>query len=195
MKYKKFVGTVFIGLFVVSSAFSADLYDIDKAHTRVGFAVKHMVISTVRGEFSDYDGKIYFDEKDITKSSLEGTIKVASINTNNEKRDNHLRSGDFFDAEKYPEIKFKSKSIQKKGENYVMIGDFTIRDVTKEIEIPFKLIGTLMDPWGSKRVGIEAEFNINRKDYGVAWNKTLDNGGFVVSDEVTIEIAFEGIKK
>lgn len=195
MMYKKLIGAVFAGLFLVSSAFAGDKYEIDKPHTRVGFAVKHMVISTVRGEFSDYDGKIFFDENDMTKSSVEGSIKVASITTNNEKRDNHLRSGDFFDAEKYPEIKFKSKKVTKKGSDYVMIGDFTMRNVTKEVEIPFKFIGTVKDPWGGKRVGIEAEFKINRKDFGVAWSKALDNGGLVVSDEVTIEIAFEGIKK
>ena len=98
MKYKKLVGTVFAGLFLVSSVYSADQYEIDKSHTRVGFAVKHMLLSTVRGEFSDYSGEIFFDEKDVTKSSVEGTVKVASISTNNEKRDNHLKSGDFFDA-------------------------------------------------------------------------------------------------
>ena len=195
MKYKKLVGAVFAGLLIVSSAFSADKYNIDKSHTRIGFAVKHMLLSTVRGEFSDYSGTVVFDEKNVAISSVEGTVKVASINTNNEKRDNHLRSGDFFDAEKYPDIKFKSKKIKKDGNDYMMIADFTMRDVTKEITVPFKVVGTITDQKGNKRIGIEAEFKINRKDYDVSWSRTMDNGGLVVSDEVVIELAFEGISK
>jgi polyisoprenoid-binding protein YceI len=195
MKYKKLVGAIFVGLFLVSSAFSADKYNIDKSHTRIGFAVKHMLLSTVRGEFSDYSGTVIFDEKNVANSSVEGTVKVASISTNSEKRDNHLRSGDFFNAEKFPEIKFKSKKIIKDGSDYVMIADFTMRDVTKEIKVPFKVVGTITDQKGSKRIGIEAEFKINRKDYGVSWSRTMDNGGLVVSDEVVIELAFEGISK
>ena len=174
---------------------NAGEYEIDKSHSRLGFAVKHMVISTVRGEFNDYDGVIFFDEDDITQSSVAGTIKVASINTANERRDEHLRSGDFFDAENHSEITFKSKRVVKNGGEYAMIGDLTIRGVTREVEVPFRVTGTLVDPWGAKRVGVEAGFTINRKDYGVAWNKALDNGGLVVSEEVEIELFFEGIEK
>jgi polyisoprenoid-binding protein YceI len=154
-----------------------------------------MVLATVRGEFTDYSANILFDENDVTKSSIEGSIKVASINTGNEKRDNHLRSSDFFDAENHPEITFKSRSIVKDGDDYAMLGSLTIRGVTRDVQIPFHIVGTLLDPWGNKRLGLEAELTINRQDYGVSWNKALDNGGVVVSDDVKIELIFEGIRK
>ncbi|HDL17922.1 MAG TPA: polyisoprenoid-binding protein [Bacteroidetes bacterium] len=191
---KKLTGLILAGLLMIGSAFAGDQYMIDKAHTRVGFAVKHMVLSTVRGDFKEYSGKIYFDENDVTKSTVEGTIQVASINTGDEKRDKHLLSPDFFDVKKYPEITFKSKKIQKQSKNYVMIADLTMHGVTKEVQVPFKVLGIINDPMGNKRIGIEAKFKINRKDYGVSWSKTMDNGGLVVSDDVTIELAFEGVK-
>lgn len=194
MFVKKLTGIILSGLLMVSAVFAGDQYIIDKAHTKVGFAVKHMVLSTVRGDFKEYSGKIYFDENDVTKSRVEGTVQVASINTENEKRDRHLLSADFFNAKKYPEIYFKSKRIQKEGKNFVMIADFTMHGVTKEVRVPFKVLGVIQDPMGNKRVGIEAKFKINRKDYGVSWSKTMDNGGLVVSDEVTIELTFEGVK-
>ena len=170
-------------------------YDIDKSHSRVGFSVKHMVISTVRGDFNEYSGIVLFDENDVSKSKVEGTVQVASINTDNEQRDNHLKNADFFDVENYPVIKFVSTKVTQKDDQYIMTGDLTIRDVTKSVEIPFNVTGVLTDPWGNDRVGIEAEFKINRKDFGVAWSKTMDNGGLVVSDDVKIELFFEGIKK
>ena len=193
---RNFIMTMTLTALMMSTASTrAAEYEIDKSHTRVGFSVKHMVISTVRGEFTDYEGKIFFDENDVTRSTVEGTIKVASISTSNEKRDEHLRSSDFFDVQNHPEITFKSKRVEKRGDNHVIIGDFTMRGVTREVEIPFKVTGTLVDPWGGERVGIEAAFTLNRKDYGVAWTKTLDNGGLVVSDQVNIELFFQGIKK
>lgn len=194
MKYRNMLGFMMVGLMLSGVSYSADVYKIDKAHSRIGFSVKHMVISTVRGEFSEYDASVVFDEKDVTKSTLEGTIKVASINTNNERRDGHLKGADFFDVENYPEIKFKSSKVEKKGDKYVMHGDITMRGVTKHIDIPFTIVGTVTDPGGNIRIGIEAELTINRKDFGVSWHKTLDNGGLVVSDEVKIELFFEGIK-
>ncbi len=126
MKYRNMLGFMLAGLIMSGVSYSAEVYKIDKAHSRIGFSVKHMVISTVRGEFSEYDASIVFDEKDVTKSTLEGTIKVASINTNNERRDGHLKGADFFDVENYPEIKFKSSKVEKKGDKYVMHGDITI---------------------------------------------------------------------
>jgi len=136
-----------------------------------------------------------FDEDDVTKSSVNATINVASITTDNEKRDGHLKSPDFFNAQKYPEITFKSKRSMKKDNGYVIVGDFTMHGVTKELELPFTIVGTLTDSMGNHRVGIEAITKINRQDFGVSWNKTLDNGGVVVSDEVKIEINAELIKK
>jgi polyisoprenoid-binding protein YceI len=175
------------------AAFSADKYETDLAHSSVGFSVKHLVISNTRGEFSDFAGTIMLDEKDVTKSSVEVTIKAASVNTHDAKRDNHLRSADFFAVEKYPEIVFKSKKVVKTGEGHSLVGDLTIRDVTKEVSFPFTLVGPITDPWGNKRIAAQASFTVNRKDFGVSWNKALDGGGWLVGDDVTITLEVEAV--
>lgn len=179
-----------------AQAAALDKYMIDKPHTNVGFSVKHMVITSVRGNFGGFDGHIMFDENDMTKMSAKGTIGVATIDTGNNQRDDHLRSEDFFHAEKYPEMTFESKRVYKpEGEdNYVMVGDITIRGVTKEIEIPFELVGMITDPQGNTRIGIRAETKINRQDFGLAWSKTLETGGLIVGNEVKIELDIEAIK-
>ena len=192
MKTKLFV--LFIGLFAFTAQ-AAQEYTIDTAHSEAGFSVKHMVIATVRGIFTEFSGKVFYDENDISKSSVEGVIKTASINTANAKRDEHLRSADFFDAAAYPEILFKTKKIEKKDAGYVATGDLTIRGVTKEIILDFEITGKITDPWGNERVGLEALGAINRQDFGVSWNKSLDNGGVVVSNEVKLLIQAEFIKK
>ena len=175
-------------------AFAADTYQLDKSHTTVGFMVRHLVISKVRGEFQDYEATIQFDGDDITQSSMRGTIQVASIDTEQEKRDKHLRSPDFFDADQFPQITFESKSIQKQGDGYVMIGDLTMRGVTKEIALPFSIVGPITH--GKKtRIGFEAELEIDRQDYGIAYSKVADTGGLVVSNKVLIEINGEAIKQ
>lgn len=166
-------------------------FNIDKAHSHIEFEVSHMVISEVNGEFHDYEVNLMFDVNDVTNSSVETRIKVASIDTDQEKRDNHLRSSDFFDAETYPEIVFKSKKIEKSGDGYVAYGDLTIRGVTKEVAVPFKVKGPIKDSRGNTRIGIEASLTINRQDYGVSWSKTLDGGGLVAGDEVKIGIQAE----
>ncbi|RMH69997.1 MAG: polyisoprenoid-binding protein [Gemmatimonadetes bacterium] len=173
--------------------FAADTYTIDPAHSHIGFAVKHMVISKTKGEFKEYESTLIWDDTDPSKSSVKTTIQVASIDTDEPKRDEHLRSADFLDAETYPTITFVSKQIKKQGKGYLAIGDLTIRDVTKEVEIPFEVLGKLTDPWGNTRIGISGGLTINRQDYGVSWSKTLDNGGLVVGDEVEIELTAEYI--
>lgn len=195
MNLKKITFSLLAGILLAGSAFGAEEYTLDKSHSSVSFVVKHMVIAKVRGNFTEFDGTIMIDDKDITKSSVKGTVKVASINTDNEKRDAHLRGADFFDAEKFPEITFESKKIVKKDDGHVCVGLLTMRGVTKEVEIPFSITGKIKDPWGNERVGIEASFTINRQDYGVSWSNTMDNGGLVVSNDVKIELAAEGIKK
>lgn len=174
---------------------AADKYALDPSHSSVGFAVKHMVVAKVKGYFDDYTVTILYDDKDITKSSVEVAIKTASIDTKNAKRDEHLRSPDFFDAAKYPEITFKSKRIEKSGEGYVAVGDLTMRGVTKEIQLPFTFAGVITDPYGNTRLGLSAATKLNRQDYGLSWSKTLDNGGLVVSDDVEIEIETEAVKE
>jgi polyisoprenoid-binding protein YceI len=183
-----------IGLGLVSPALSADKYVTDTDHTLVGFVVKHLVITNVRGKFNEFTGVIIFDEKDVTKSSMSGTIKVASIDTDNEKRDQHLRSADFFDAEKHPEIVFQSKRIEKQGEGYMLHGDLTMRGVTKTVTMPFNITGKVTHA-GKTRLGFEAELEVNRHDYQISYNKTMDTGGLVVGNRVKIEIIGEAIKE
>jgi polyisoprenoid-binding protein YceI len=191
-----FAATVMALIAVFSVAgFAADKFTADPAHSSIGFSVKHMVISTVTGYFDDYAVTIMYDEKDPTKSSAEVAIKTASIDTKQPKRDDHLRSPDFFDAANHPEITFKTKRIEKAGDDYVAIGDLTIRGVTKEIQLPFTIAGVITDPYGNTRLGLSGSTKINRQDYGVSWNKKLDNGGLVVSDDVVISINIEAVKE
>jgi len=179
--------TVFAMLMMVfTSAFAGDKYVPDPAHTNIGFQVKHMVITTVSGNFTDYDYSFVYDEKNPENSAIKASIKVASVNTDNEKRDNHLRSGDFFDAEKHPEITFESNKIIQNDDGFVAVGNLTMRGVTKEIELPFTITGIIQDPWGNTKMGVESRLTIDRQDFNVSWNNTLDTGGLVVSDEVDI---------
>jgi polyisoprenoid-binding protein YceI len=191
----------FAGIFAVAvlalipagNSFAADKYVIDASHTSTDFSVKHMVITNVKGGFADISGVIMYDEKDISNSSVDVTIKTASINTNNEKRDEHLRSADFFEAEKHPDITFKSKSVTKTDEGMMMVGTLTIKGTSKEVSIPFEITGKVTDPWGSARIGAEGKLTIDRKDYGLTWNKALETGGLLVGNEIKIELNVQAI--
>jgi polyisoprenoid-binding protein YceI len=176
-------------LMLAGIALAADEYKIDPAHSAANFTVKHMLISTVHGRFSSVSGTIVYDEKDPSKSSVEAVIKTDSINTDNEGRDKHLKSADFFEVEKYPEITFKSKRVEKRGNQLVAIGTLTIKNVSKEVELPFE-INKLVTPRGAV-IGIGASTEVNRQDYGVSWSRKLDNGGMVVADNVKIELNVE----
>jgi len=176
-----------------STPLSTDKYEIDAAHAFVTFTIPHLVINKAKGSFKDISGTILYDEKDPSKSSVEVTIKTASINTNNESRDKHLRSADFFDVEKYPDMTFKSKRIERKGNGNVATGDLTIRGVTKEVQMPFTVGGPIKDPFptGLKRIGVQASLQIDRREYGITWSRALEGGGLFVGNEVTIEINVE----
>ncbi len=176
------------------AGFSAE-WELDKSHSEVGFTVKHMVIATVNGVFGEFEGTVNFDPENLSASKIEGTANVASIDTKNERRDQHLRSDDFFNAEQYPNITFVSSEIKKSDDGFVAVGDLTIRDVTKTIEIPFTLAGPIQDPWGGTRVAIDGSATINRLDFNVKWNKAMDNGGWVVSEDVVLNLHAELIKK
>lgn len=173
------------------------MWDIDPAHTSAQFAVRHLMVSTVRGEFGKISGAVNLDEQDLAKSSVDATIDATSINTRVTKRDDHLKSPDFFDVAKYPTITFKSKKVETAGEGkFKVTGDLTIHGVTKETVLnvegspkPFK------DPSGNLRIGGVATTKINRQDFGLQWNKALETGGVVVGDEVTITIDIELTKK
>ena len=176
-------------LMLACVALAADEFKIDPAHSQANFSVKHMLISTVHGRFSSVSGTIVFDEKDPSKCSVEAVIKSDSISTDNEGRDKHLKSPDFFEVEKYPDITFKSKKVEKRGNQWVAIGTLTIKNVSKDIELPFE-IAKLENPRGTT-IGIGATTQINRQDYGVSWSRKLDNGGMVVADDVKIELNLE----
>jgi polyisoprenoid-binding protein YceI len=178
------------------AAADAGTYEIDPAHTTIGFSVRHLAINNVPGRFREFNGTIQYDQQNVTKSSVAFTAKAASIDTGVEQRDTHLRSADFFDVAHHPEITFKSTRVEKKGENdFIAYGDFTLRGVTKQVALPFKLYGAIKDPWGKMRVGVEAGLTINRQDYGVSWSQQLDNGGLVVGNDVKVSLFVEAVKQ
>ena len=170
-------------------------YDVDVAHSSVGFEVKHMAISKTRGTFDDYTASFTFEPGKPETWSCEAVIQAASVNTNNEKRDEHLRSEDFFDVAKVPTLTFKSTSVKMEDdEEGVMTGELTIHGVTKTVELELELLGTVTDPWGNERAGFSAETKINRKDYGLTYNSVMEAGGLLIGEEVKITIEIEGIK-
>ena len=169
-------------------------WNVDKAHSEIGFQVRHFV-SKVRGSFADFSGTVTIDAEKPETSSVTFAIKVASINTNEPKRDAHLKSPDFFDAGKYPEITFKSRKVVRKSDtSFDVVGDLTMRGVTKEITLPVTFTGIVKDPWGLERAGFETAITLNRKDYGINWNKALDQGGYMLGDDVAVSITLETIK-
>ncbi len=202
MRITKGILALVVALFTMSLAGSdesraeAVSYAIDPDHSQVIFKVKHMGISTVTGRFDLMEGSYTFDDKDISNSSVETTIQTASVNTNKQKRDDHLKSPDFLNVDKYPTITFKSKEIRKDdGDDFTIVGDLTINGVTKQVELDAEYGGKAVDPMGNERTAFTAETKIDRKDFGLTWNKTLDTGGLVVGDDVKIELEVEGIRK
>ncbi|NUO82675.1 YceI family protein [candidate division KSB1 bacterium] len=184
---KAILTTLVLGLFI-ANGHAGQKYEIDVSHSNINFTVRHMVVAKVSGGFTKFSGTIIYDEQDITKSSVSVEIKTASIDTDSERRDGHLRSADFFDVETDSTITFVSKKIEKRGNNLVAIGDLKIRGVTKQIELPFTILGTVKDQQGNTRLGIEAATAINRFDYGVKWDNKLDNGSLVVGEKVDINL-------
>lgn len=184
-------------LFLASApAFGAN-WDIDPAHSSVGFAVRHMMVSTVHGSFGKYAGTISIDDADITKSAAHIEIDAASISTGNDKRDEHLRSSDFFDVARFPKIVFDATRVERKGpDSFSLTGNLTIKNVTRPVVLGVSgLTGEVKDPWGGTRRGATATTKISRKDFGLNWNKSLETGGVVVGDEVTIQLEVELTKK
>jgi len=169
-------------------------WNVDPEHSTIEFRVAHMVVSKTSGRFMDYTGFIEMDADAGTVKAIEATIKAASVNTNHEKRDAHLRSPDFFDVEKYPTITYRMKSYSKTEDGYQAVGDLTLHGVTKEILLDGHFNGVAKDPWGNTRAGFSAEGKVNRKDFGMVWNKALDNGGLVVGNQVYIKLDIECIK-
>jgi polyisoprenoid-binding protein YceI len=183
-----------VGLVAAPIARAQDVYTIDPVHSEVGFKVTHMMVANVKGSFEAFSGAIKLDPNSPENSSVEVTIETPSITTGNEKRDGHLQSADFFDVEKFPTMTFKSKKVSKQGDQWIAVGDLTIRGVTKEIQLPFTLSGPV-NAGNASVLGVSASTEINRTDFGVSWNKTLDAGGVVVGDKVKVEIEVEAKKQ
>jgi polyisoprenoid-binding protein YceI len=169
-------------------------WKLDPAHSIVEFSAKHMMITTVKGRITDVEGTIYADEKNFRNSSVEATLKAASIDTRTEQRDNHLRSPDFLHVEQFPAIEFRSTGIEGSKEEFKLTGELTIRGVTKEIALDVTFEGQAKDPWGSERIGFSAKGKIDRRDFGLTWNQLLETGGAIVSNDIRIAIEVEAVK-
>jgi polyisoprenoid-binding protein YceI len=189
MSLSKFVLSVAATLLVSASTLMATTYNVDVSHSSVAFKVRHMMVSNVKGHFSGFDGS--YELTDGALKSLNGTVDVATVDTGIEKRDNHLRSADFFNAGKYPKMTFVMTGM--KGNN--VEGKLTLNGITKPITLETDISGEVTGPWGNKRSGMSLEGEINRKDFGLTWNKMMEAGGVVVGEEVKISIELEGIAK
>ncbi len=194
MKSMKIVVLTALLAIVLAVGAQAATYAIDAGHSSVSFKVKHMMVSNVRGAFTAFEGSFEFDPEAPKHAKVTTEIQMASVNTNDEKRDEHLRSPDFFDVESHPTMTFESMKLESKGDNeYVLHGNLTLNGVTKPVELDLEFNGTVVDPWGNTRSGFEAEGEINRKDFGITWSKNMDGGGLVVGDKVEIELEIEGV--
>jgi polyisoprenoid-binding protein YceI len=171
-------------------------WQFDLSHSNIHFAVRHLMVSKVRGQFASWRGQLLVDPDDLTKSSVEVEIDAASVESKEPKRDEHLRSADFLDAATYPHVKFRGTGVTKVDDStYKLTGDLTIRDVTRPVTLEVEYAGTVKDPWGGERAGFSAKTTINRKDYGLTWNMVLEAGGFVVGDKIEIGIEVEAVKE
>lgn len=174
----------------------ASKYVMDPTHSTVSFSIKHMMIAKVHGGFEKLTGNLVYDSKDLANSKVEAQIEVASINTREAQRDAHLKSGDFFDAEKFPLIQFKSAKFEKSGDDLIIKGQLTIRDVTKEVVLSVEGLNTeLKDPWGNIKIGASGTTKINRKDFGLNWNAALETGGILVGEDVNITLDVQFVKQ
>ncbi len=171
-------------------------WNLDLSHSEVTFAVKHMMISTVRGKFNSFSGTIDFNEADPARSSIDVSIDVASIDTRDEKRDGHLKSGDFFDVEKFPTATFKSTKVEKTSDSTAKVtGDLTLRGVSRPVVLDVTYAGQAKSPWGTTSAGFSASTKISRKDWGLTWNVALETGGVLVGEDISIAIEAELVKQ
>jgi polyisoprenoid-binding protein YceI len=172
-------------------------WNIDTVHSGINFSVRHMVVSKVRGRFAKFSGTLDLDDGDLTRSTIEVAIDAASIDTGTPQRDGHLRSPDFLDAERFPELRFKSGRIEKVGkgdDRYRVVGNLTIRDVTREVVLDVEYGGRAKDPWGNDRVGFIAKTSVDRKEFGLVWNQALETGGVLVGDRIDIDLEVQGVR-
>lgn len=195
--FQRFVTATFgLGLALVSAPAFASNWVIDAAHSEIGFSVRHLMVSNVKGKFTKFEGTINLDDKDITKSVVEVSIDANSVDTGLKDRDDHLKSPDFFDTAKNPKLTFKSTKVEKAGKGLKVTGDLSLHGVTKSVVLNVEEVtGDVKDPWGNVKRGATASTVINRKDFGLNWNKALETGGVVVGEEVKISLELELLKK
>lgn len=168
-------------------------WNIDPAHTQVEFGVRHLMLSTVKGRFPGVAGTVRLDQDDPSRSSVKVEIDASSIDTRNADRDAHLRSGDFFDVENHPTIRFESREVEISDDRYRVGGELTIRGVSRPVVLRVERLGEVVDPWGNERIGFHAETRINRKDFGLTWNQLLEAGGVTVGEEVQISLDIQAV--
>jgi polyisoprenoid-binding protein YceI len=187
--------SIAVALSLAGPALAAETYTVDTSHSEVQFKIRHLV-SRVSGRFNDFAGTIQIEQGKPGASSVAFSIEAASVDTKNEKRDQHLRQEDFFWTEKYPKITFESSSIEPAGEDtYAVTGTLTMRGVSKRVTLPVRFLGAAKDPWGNEMAGFSLTTTLDRKEYGIEWNKALDQGGFLLADEVEVEINLEATKQ
>lgn len=182
-------------LFIATFSFAQTTWTVDKAHTHVGFSVDHMVVSEVEGKFTDFEGSVVTNGDDLTNATFNFKINVNSVDTGNAKRDGHLKGADFFEAEKYPTMTFKSTKVEKLADNkYRVYGDFSLHGVTKEINLTLTYGGKITDPWGNTRAGLKIKGEIDRTDFGLEYNSVMKTGGLLIGKEVALSVKIELIK-
>ncbi len=169
-------------------------WTIDPTHTRLGFVARHAMVTKVRGSFTDFSGSLTLDGSNPAGSSAQVTVQMASVDSGTPDRDAHLTSPDFFNVEAFPTMTFTSTAVKQDGEEFVLVGDLTIKDVTRPVEIEVELDGIVTDPWGNTRAGFAGETEISRKDFGLTWNVPLDGGGVLVSDKIKIQLDVSATK-
>ena len=196
-KFFFLIGMVFsVGVGYATGSFAETAkWNLDHDHSTVGFQVSHMVVSKTNGKFTEYSGIVEMDPEAEEFKTIDAVIQTASVTTDHQKRDEHLRSPDFFDVQKFPTMTYTMKSYKKTGDNYTAVGELTLLGVTKEITLVGTFNGVAQDPWGNTRAGFTAAGTINRKDFGMKFSKLLDNGGMIVGDEVKINLEIEVIKE
>ena len=196
MKTRLSIISTLAGLALIGGSVRAADFVVDTTHSDVGFKIAHLAISKVTGQFTEFDGTLSLEAGKPETLSVNGTVKTASIDTRNKKRDDHLRNADFFDAEKYPTITFKSTAVKALGGEKVQVtGDLTIKDVTKAVTLTGTVSKVIKDPWGNTKVGVSLNGNIDRTDFGLKWNKALETGGLVVGTDVALSIEIEAAAK
>lgn len=192
---KRSLASAVFSLILIAPSLRAAEYKIDPVHSGVTFSVRHMMVSKVQGKFDQFEGSFSYDPKDPDASKAEATIQTESIDTGNPKRDGHLKSKDFFDAQEHPAITFKSTRMKMSGDKGILYGMLTMRGVTKTVALNVEFGGIAKDPMGAIRAGFEATTRVNRQDYGIAWNKAMEGGGVVVGDQVDIALHIEGVQE